>query len=306
MALDINALRAAFSSNNKPAAPSNYFPFFQMNDGEQSVIRFLPDLNQENPLGFLVEKRTHVLKVNGRDKSIPCLKMYGKQCPICNVAAQYYNAGDRVSGKKYYRKIQHIGQALIISTPVQPKDGEEAFTNTVRLVQISPQIHKVIHESIMSGDLEEAPYDFEFGTNFTIKKDKQGDYSTYSFSKFAKRESALDEDTIEYCQSQMKDLSTLLPQEPSVEEVEAWLEAEMTGGAAPTVNRPVVTRQVAVDDGDSDDAAAAIAALQARLQANAAAARPQVQAADDGDDDGDGDMDDVLAAIAARRRSREV
>lgn len=303
MALDINALRAAFGTNNKPSAPSNYFPFFTMNDGEQSTIRFLPDLDANNPLGFLVEKRTHVLTVNGRPKTIPCLKMYGKQCPICAASSQYYNAGDRVNGKKYYRKIQHIGQALIVTTPVQPKDGEDAFEGTVRLVQISPQIHKVIHESIMSGDLEEAPFDFEFGTNFIIKKDKQGDYSSYSFSKFAKRETALDEETIEYVKTQMKDLSTLLPAEPSVEEVEAWLEAEMTGGPAPTTSRQAP--RVDAEDDDDNDAAAAIAALRARSKANEAAARPAPAAQDD-DDGEDGDMDDVLAAIAARRKSRDV
>lgn len=302
MALDINQLRQAFSSGNKPSAPSNYFPFFTMNDGEQSIIRFLPDANPDNPLGFLVEKRTHVLKVNGRDKSIPCLKMYGKQCPICAASSQYYNAGDRVNGKKYYRKIQHIGQALIVATTVQPKDGEENFEGTVRLVQISPQIHKVIHEAIMSGDLEEVPSDFEYGTNFIIKKDKQGDYSSYSFSKFAKRESALDEDTIEYVKTQMKDLSTLLPAEPSLEEVEAWLEAEMTGGPAPAATRPAQGS----DDVDGDDAAAAVAALQARRAAQSAAARPAPADSDDDDDGDDDGMDSVLAAIAARRRARDV
>lgn len=299
MALDINALRAAYATANKPQAPSNYFPFFTMNDGEQSTIRFLPDANNENPLGFLVEKRTHVLKVNGRDKSIPCLKMYGKTCPICTASSQYYNAGDRVNGKKYYRKIQHIGQALVMATTVVPKEGEENFEGTVRLLQISPQIHKVIQEAIMSGDLEAVPSDFEEGTNFIIKKDKQGEYSSYSFSKFAKRETALDEDTIEYVTSQLKDLGTLLPSEPSLEEVEAWLEAEMTGGPAP---------QSAARNGqsaDNSDEAAAIAALQAKRQANNASAAPAPVVDDGGDGDGDeGDMDAVLAAIAARRAAR--
>lgn len=146
------------------------------------------------------------------------------------------------------------------------------------------------------------PSDFENGTNFIIKKDKQGEYSSYSFSKFAKRETALDEDTVEYVKTQMKDLSTLLPAEPSLEEVEAWLEAEMTGGPAPvTGGRP---GQQASQSDDSD-AAEAVAALQARRAAQAAASRP-APVADDEDDAGDGDMDSVLAAIAARRRARDV
>lgn len=297
MALDINALRAAFGTNNKPQAPSNYFPFFAMQDGDQSTIRFLPDANNENPLGFLVEKRTHVLKVNGRDKTVPCLKMYGKTCPVCNVSSQYYNNGDRNLGKKYYRKIQHIGQALVTATSVVPKEGDDKFEGTVRLVQISPQIHKVIQEAIMSGDLDDAPCDFLDGTNFVIKKDKQGDYSSYSFSKFARRPTPLDEDTIEYVRTQMKDLSTLIPAEPPLEEIEAWLEADMTGGEGPTsASTP------RVDVGGTSDEQEAVAALQARRAANAAASKPAVEE-DEGED---GEMDDVLAAIAARRRQREV
>lgn len=296
MALDINALRNAFGSGNRPQAPSNYFPFFAMNDGESSTIRFLPDLDQDNPLGFLVEKRTHQLTINGRPKTVPCLKMYGnKPCPICAVSSQYYNAGDSVNGKKYYRKIQHIGQALVLTTTVAPRnDGDEPFEGTVRLVQISPQIHKVIHEAIMSGDLEEDPSNFEFGTNFVIKKDKQGEYSTYSFSKFAKRETALDPDTIEYVKTQMKDLSTLLPAEPPLEEIEALLEAEMTGG---TVATP--SRQPAQPSGESDSAAEAVAALQARRAAQSAPVAEEAE-----DEDGDDEMADVLAQIAARKRQR--
>lgn len=294
MALDINALRAAFGTTNKPQAPSNYFPFFAMQDGDQSTIRFLPDADSSNPLGFLVEKRTHVLKVNGRDKTVPCLKMYGKTCPVCNVSSQYYNNGDRNLGKKYYRKIQHIGQALVTATSVVPKEGDDKFEGTVRLVQISPQIHKVIQEAIMSGDLEDNPCDFLDGTNFVIKKDKQGDYSSYSFSKFARRSTPLDEDTIEYCKTQMKDLSTLIPAEPPLEEIEAWLEADMTGGEGPvTASAPRV-------DASNSDEQEAIAALAARRQANAAAAKPAIEE----DDEEDGEMDDVLAAIAARRRQR--
>lgn len=293
MALDINALRAAFGTTNKPQAPSNYFPFFAMQDGDQSTIRFLPDADASNPLGFLVEKRTHVLKVNGRDKTVPCLKMYGKGCPVCNVSSQYYNNGDRNLGKKYYRKIQHIGQALVTATAVVPKEGDDKFEGTVRLVQISPQIHKVIQEAIMSGDLEEAPCDFLDGTNFVIKKDKQGDYSSYSFSKFARRSTALDEDTIEYCKTQMKDLSTLIPAEPPLEEIEAWLEADMTGGEG-----PAATTAAPRVDASNKDEQEAIAALQARRQANTA---PVVAEAEDEED---GEVDDVLAAIAARRRQR--
>lgn len=313
MALDLAALRAAFAPKDKTQGsrgPSNYFPFFQMEEGDQSTVRFLPDLNPENPLGFLVPKHTHVLKINGRDRSIPCLKMYGKECPICKVAAAYYNAGDRTNGQRYYRKVQHLAQALVMQTNLMPQDTEDNYNGTVRLVQLSPQIYKVIQEAIMSGDLEEFPYDYEFGTNFIIKKDRQGDYPTYSFSKFAKRESALSEAEIAYAKSQLKDLSSLLPAEPPLEEVEALLEAEMTGGQynptggqtqAPRAQPSAAPRPqpVAQADEDDDSTAAALAALTARRQPTPVPT--QVQEEDDDDS-----VNDVLAALAARRQSRSV
>lgn len=315
MALDLAALRAAFAPKDKtqgPKGPSNYFPFFQMEEGDQSTVRFLPDLNADNPLGFLVPKHTHILKINGRDRSVPCLKMYGHDCPICKVAAAYYNAGDRTNGQRYYRKVQHLAQVLVMQTNLVPQDPNDNYNGTVRLAQISPQLYKVIQEAVMSGDLDEPPHDYEFGTNFIIKKDKQGDYPTYSFSKFAKRESALSDDEIQYVKTQMKDLSSLLPNEPPLEEVEALLEAEMTGGqynpsgnVAPRATqtpqpRPVAPQRLVQDEDDDGSAADALAAL-------ASARRPAVVQPTVQDDDGDDDsVNDVLAALAARRQNRTV
>lgn len=312
MALDIAALRAAFAPKDKtqgPKGPSNYFPFFQMEEGDQSTVRFLPDLNEDNPLGFLVPKHTHVLKINGRDRTVPCLKMYHKDCPICKVAAAYYNAGDRNNGQRYYRKVQHVAQVLVMQTNLVPTDGNDNYLGTVRLVQISPQLYKVIQEAIMSGDLDEFPYDYQYGTNFIIKKDKQGDYPTYSFSKFAKRESALSEDEIDYVKSQLKDLSSLLPAEPPLEEVEALLEAEMTGGQYVSPNnqqRPApqqaAPRQPAPTVSQDDDDDASVNDVLGALAARRAPAQPVV---DDQDDD-EGGVNDVLAALAARRQTRSV
>ena len=34
--------------------PNNYYPFYRMPMDAQAVVRFVPDTNEENPLGFLV------------------------------------------------------------------------------------------------------------------------------------------------------------------------------------------------------------------------------------------------------------
>ena len=71
-----------------------------MKNGEQAIIRFLPDKNQDNPLGFLVEKLSHALTINGERKTVPCLRMYGEDCPICAVSSAYYKDEDKENGKK--------------------------------------------------------------------------------------------------------------------------------------------------------------------------------------------------------------
>lgn len=309
MSLSLDALRSAFkkdTTTNTGNGLGNYFPFHKMQTGESSTVRFLPDLNAENPMGFLVEKRTHTLTINGQKRNVPCRTMYGEDCPICKVSSAYYKANDTVNGKKYWRKLQYIGQALIVDSPIPAQAGEEVATGTVKLMTINPQLYKVIKEAFESGDLENIPFDYEMGTNFIIKKDQQGEYASYILSKFAKRETALDDDTIEFVQGQLKDLSTVLPKCPELAEVEAMLEADMTGSEY----KAGTTARTQESAGSEDDAE--MQAAMERMRARRASAvadsdepaparvaptpAPVADAGDDGDDD-----DDIIAQLKARR-----
>jgi len=97
------------------------YPFWNIADGESVTIRFIPDANNENPMGFLLEKKMHKLEINGQRRSIPCLKMYDKDadCPICALSQEHYKAGDKITGKKYYRNLQHIARAVIVKDPIE-------------------------------------------------------------------------------------------------------------------------------------------------------------------------------------------
>lgn len=289
MALDMNQLKNAFKTpereNNNSGRQNNYYPFWNIKTGEQVNVRFLPDKNAENPMGFLVEKLMHTLIINGEKKSIPCLKMYHEDCPICKVSASYYKAGDKVNGKKYWRKKQHIAQALIFADPLPPnQETGETHTGTVRYLALGYQLFNIIKEAFEGGELDEIPYAFKKGTDFLIKKSQQGEYSTYAMgSKFARKSTDLDDDTIAYVQEQMIDLSTLLPRNPGAEKVQAWLEASLTGGSVdvagtedhgddegeatvPTVAAPVVQRTVetAGDDAVNQEAEAILAQIRSR------------------------------------------
>lgn len=231
--LSLDALKAQFKKSdntNEGSGQNNYYPFWNMEYGEQAIVRFLPDQNEDNPMGFLVEKLMHTLEINGEKKSVPCLKMYGEDCPICKVSAAFYKKDDKENGKKYWRKKQYLAQALVIEDPLPAdKDTGETHQGKVRFVALGNKLYEAIKDAFESGDLDEIPYLYENGTNFVIKKRQQGEFADYTRSTFAKHSSDLDDATIEHVESSLIDLKSLLPKNPGVEKVEAMLKAAMTG-----------------------------------------------------------------------------
>jgi len=229
----LEELRSQFKKEDKQTSrPNNYYPFWNMKEGEQCIIRFLPDLDDDNPLGFMVEKLTHNLTINGERKTVPCLKMYGEDCPICKVSQGYYKDDDKKNGSLYWRKKQHVVQALIIEDPL-PKDTNtgETHEGKVRAISLGYQLFEIIKAAFEGGELDEIPYAYEGGCNFVIKKSKQGEYATYAVgSNFARKATDLTEDEIAIATDGMVELGTLLPPNPGLEKVEAMLEAALTGG----------------------------------------------------------------------------
>lgn len=305
MSLSIDQLRNAFKKQDtNESRPNNYYPFWNMKVGEQATIRFLPDANSENPLGFMVEKLMHTLVINGENKTIPCLKMYGEDdCPICKVSSAYYKAEDKVLGKKYWRKKQHLVQALVVEDPL-PDDSEtgESHEGKVRVIALGFQLYNIIKESFESGELEEIPYAYKNGCNFVIKKTKQGEYDTYAVgSKFARKTSSLDEDEIAAIEEELLDLETLLPAHPTYEKVESMLEADITGGSYSDSDSDDS------DDSDSDDSDSAAPSKKSYTK-SPTKKKVVVEEENEEAEDGDGEefsdeATDILAKIRNRRKT---
>lgn len=297
MSLSIDQLRAAFKSDeSRQSRPNNYYPFWDMKEGERAVIRFLPDKNPDNPLGFMVEKLMHTLVINGENKSVPCMKMYEQDCPICKVSAAYYKAKDEANGKKYWRKKQHLTQALIVEDPL-PADADSGETHEgkVRFIALGYQLYNIIKEAFESGELDEIPFAYEGGCDFIIKKTKQGQYASYAVgSGFARKASDLDEDQVAVAEDQMIELNTLLPNAPDLDEVERMLESSLTG------------EEYVKDDADAEPAAEP-APAKASKPAKAAVVEEVADTTDDAEDTAeefDDDVDDMLAQIRARQANK--
>lgn len=199
MALTFDQLKAAFGkratsgSNENTGFWDKFYPFYKMNFGETALFRFLPDADEENPLGFIIENTYHEFTINGKKKKIACMKMHDgpeAHCPACAMSAKYYNElGDEKMGKLFWKKRDYIGAGLVMQSPFDfPIKADE---NPVRLVSLGPKLFKRVETSIASGDFDTAPYDLNGGFDFKIMKTKQGEYADYSSSEFVRKATAI-------------------------------------------------------------------------------------------------------------------
>ena len=315
----LSALQSAFSDENKSRGNSSngkFFNFFNMDFDSSCTVRFLPDLNEANPKGFLVEKKMHRLEINGEVENIPCLTMYGEECPICATAKGFYDEGDKINGKKFYRSLNHIGQVLVKKDAVNYDDDDDSCEGKVKAISISWQIYAVMKQAIADGELEEAPCDFEEGTDFIIKKTKNGEWAKYDLgTKFAKRESALTDEEIDLAEEGMVDLTTYLPEKPSLAKVEAKLHSALTGSfyededegeeeedetPKPKATKKPAKRKAVVEEEEEEEEEAPPPRKKKVVEV-VEDDEEEEEAADDADEDEDEDSSNVLAQLRARR-----
>lgn len=290
MKKSLDALKNAFTQKTGGGGGDQswklFYPFWKMADDTVATIRFLPDLDEENGLGFLVENLQHELIVNGEKKRVACLQMHGEQCPICELSRQYYDAEDTVMGKKYYKKKSYIGQILVIESPIEHEQSQ-----LVKLIDFGPAIFKQVQAAFQSGDLEEAPYELKGGYNFRIKKTKSGQYASYATSSFAPKQTDVDDSVIDAMQ--LYDLKAYRTPYTDRATIEAMLAADQTGQSysggndggehtpAPAAPAPVAPAPVApapaapapaAQSGAPSKAASMLEQLRARTKASQQAA----------------------------------
>ncbi len=242
----LDDLRNALLQNespNKQNFTNNYYPFWEMSEGQHAVVRFLPDANETNPLGFVLEKRMHNLIINGEKKSVPCMTMYDEECPICKVSKAFYDKGDEDRGKSYWRKRQYLTQAIVVEDPLPPDEQtKENYEGKVCCLALGFQLYNIVKDAIKTGELDTIPYMFNNGVDFIIKKSKQGKYSTYALgSKFMRNNRDLTDEEVALAQRDMIDLSTLLPRKPTVESLQESLTASLNATAATMEDTPTAS-----------------------------------------------------------------
>lgn len=296
-------LKKADERSSRSNFQSNYYPYYQLKPGESAKVRFLPDLNEDNPYDFFVEKYMHPLEIDGEERKIPCLTMYSTDkdvCPICNLSRRLYKAGDKATGKIYWKRMSRIAQVLVVDDPlaVDEETGEN-FVGKVKLLNIGFQLFNVIREGLGSEEFDaddDVPFAFKGGRDFIIKKTEgQGGYATYTVgSKFTRKPTDIDEELV---LEHMVELATVLPNKPDIKEIEKVLKAAQSG--------------VPLDEDEDEDDAVEVETLKSgrATSKKSKAVKPDEDVVEEVEEDEDDNLDDeeevILEQIRLRRNAKK-
>tara|TARA_B100001971_G_scaffold33513_1_gene28149 strand:+ start:140135 stop:141178 length:1044 start_codon:yes stop_codon:yes gene_type:complete len=247
---DINEIRArlqraAAQKDNQGSSrgPSPLYRHWDAPDDSRIEVRFLPDANADN-VYFWREKQMIKLEFSSvlgqpdfnKGKpfivQVPCVEMYndGRSCPVSREVSSWFNTDMDSLARKYWKKRSYIMQGFVLQDPTNEEQPPE---NPIRQFNINSQIFKNVREGLLDPDMLHTPTDYNNGTNFVIKKTKNGQYADYTTSNWSRNESALSQEHMDAIQKyELKDLNTLLPKVPSDEDlliIKDMFEASVSG-----------------------------------------------------------------------------
>jgi hypothetical protein len=228
----LKAAESKGSGDNRTGGDNSIYPFWNLKEGGESTLRFLPDGNTDNTF-FWVERAMIKLPfagIKGESESkqitvqVPCVEMYGDTCPIlAEVRGWFKDPALEDMGRKYWKKRSYIFQGFVAEDGLAEKETPE---NPIRRFIIGPQIFTLIRSALVDPELEDLPTDFVHGLDFRMKKGSKGGYADYSTSSWARRERPLnDAEQAAIKERGLFNLSDFLPKKPG--EVELKVMKEM-------------------------------------------------------------------------------
>ena len=192
---------ARSSVENRSGGDNSIYPFWNLKESGESIIRFLPDANPNNTF-FWVERAMIKLpfssvKGDADNKQVqvqvPCVEMYndGSVCPILSeVRGWFKDKSLEEMGRKYWKKRSYIFQGFVVEDGLKEEQLPE---NPIRRFIIGPQIFQIIRAALLDPDMDNLPTDYLHGIDFRLKKSSKGGYADYSTSNWGRRERPLNE-----------------------------------------------------------------------------------------------------------------
>jgi hypothetical protein len=184
---------------NRTGGDNSIYPFWNLKEGGESVLRFLPDADPNNTF-FWVERAMIKLPFAGIkgetdnkqvQVQVPCVEMYndGSVCPILSeVRGWFKDKSLEEMGRKYWKKRSYIFQGFVVEDGLKEEQSPE---NPIRRHIIGPQIFQLIRAALVDPELDDLPTDYIHGLDFRMKKSSKGGYADYSTSSWARRERPL-------------------------------------------------------------------------------------------------------------------
>jgi len=316
------------SGGSQSGGDNAIFPFWNMKEGETSVLRFLPDGDESNT--FFWKERLMIklpfAGVKGETDSrpvqvqIPCMEMYGETCDILNeVRGWFKDPSLEDMGRKYWKKRSYVFQGFVTDSPLQEDRTPE---NPIRRFIIGPQIFQIIKAALMDPDMEELPTDYTAGVDFRLAKTTKGGYADYSTSNWARRERPLGDSEMQAVNTHgLFNLSDFLPKKPTDVELKVMkemFEASVDGeaydadrfgqyfrpaGMAARTGDPNVSSTNGTATSRTEAPAATPAPAVETAPAPQAEATPAPAAEAAPADSGDGKAQDILAMIRSRQQN---
>lgn len=309
------------SSGQASGGDSTVYPHWNMPEGKEAVIRFLPDGNSDNTF-FWTERAMIKLPfagIKGETDSrqvevqVPCVEMYndGSVCPILSeVRGWFKDKSLEEMGRKYWKKRSYIFQGFVVEDSIKE---EKAPDNPIRRFIIGPQIYRIIQSALLDPELEDLPTDYLRGVDFRIAKTSKGGFADYSTSKWSRRERALSESDLEAINThKLYNLNEFLPKKPTDVELKVMkemFEASVNGEAYDAERwgnyfKPAGMRQAT---GDPHTQASSKPAVSNARQQDAEADdslpwEPAAQAAQPASTDSSSRANDILAMIRSRKQ----
>ena len=219
-------------NNQRSGGDNSIYPFWNLKEGQESTVRFLPDGNSDNTF-FWAERAMIKLPFSGVTGSndnkpitvnVPCMEMYGDACPIlAEVRGWFKDPALEDMGRKYWKKRSYIFQGFVAEDGLKEDSTPD---NPIRRFIIGPQIFQLIRGALLDPEMDNLPTDTVHGVDFKLIKTSKGGYADYSTSKWSRRERPLnDAEQAAVAQHGLFNLKDFLPKKPG--EVELKVMKEM-------------------------------------------------------------------------------
>lgn len=174
------------NSLTKPAKTSNRKDYLKTEVGNTYTVRFLP--NVKDPAKTFFNYFTHSWKsfADGSNVFATSLATWGERDPIAEQRFQIAKNGSDVEKEKVKairRTESWLTAVYVVNDPVTPDNNGK-----VKVLRIGKQLKKVIDAAMEGEEAEEFGHRIfdltSAGCNFKIKVEKQGDFPSYTSSRF--------------------------------------------------------------------------------------------------------------------------